>query len=301
MPELPEVETVRRGLEQKVLGKIIKNVKVLRPQTIIQSFDSQSPGEASPNVSGDKTSSQSQKSLVQGFEKALKGQSFDSISRRAKYLFLTMHNGLTAITHLKMSGAFVHQKSTEEAPIHARVLFELDDGFNLFFKDLRAFGRMHLCKSLEEALELDSIASLAPEPAHPAFTVDYFTQKLSRSNSAIKALLLNQNKIVSGIGNIYADESLFISGILPSRPANQITAPEAKKLHAAIQKVISESIELGGSSIRDYVKLDESLGQYALNLFVYGRKKQNCKVCSTPITYTKLAQRGTHFCPACQK
>ncbi|HEY9886431.1 MAG TPA: zinc finger domain-containing protein, partial [Vampirovibrionales bacterium] len=176
-----------------------------------------------------------------------------------------------------------------------------DDETDLRFKDLRAFGRMSISPSLEEAYKQDAIAALAPEPLDEKnFTLKYFTNSLKKYTSNIKGLLLDQQKVVSGVGNIYADESLFLAGIQPTREANKIKPKEAEKLYKSIKTVIANSIEAGGTSIRDYVQTTGEFGNYALELFVYGRKKQSCLVCESPITYTRIAQRGTHFCPKCQ-
>lgn len=275
MPELPEVETVRRGLEMAVVGKKILKVKVHRPKTI----------EGIP---------------VQDFEDRLTGEVFKHIKRRAKYLFLQLQSGLTVSVHLKMSGAFLVHDPQIPQPKHCHVVFSLSDGKELRFKDLRAFGRMALYESLEEAQKVGSIPNLALEPLDEAFTLGYFSERLKNYSSPVKALLLDQTKAVSGIGNIYADESLFLSGVHPTKPVNQLSKSEVAKLYEAIKQVIAASILAGGTTIRDYVNSEGNLGEYALQLNVYGQKKKDCKSCGSPIQYIRLAQRGTHFCPQCQ-
>ncbi len=276
MPELPEVETVRSGLEKRIVNCKIEEVKVLREKTL-------------------------SKISAQEFCEKLKGQTFIAIKRRAKNLFLEMKSGLVIGVHLKMSGSFLIQPASEEIPKHTHVIFILENKMELRFKDLRAFGRMNLFSSWEEAGEQASITKLAPEPISENFSFDYFKEALQKYKSPIKPLLLEQSKVVSGLGNIYADESLFLSGIQPTRPANSITKLEAEKLYKAIKKVIIDSIKVGGTSIRDYVDTDGQLGNYALQLNVYGRKKQKCLICDSPIQFIKLAQRGTHFCLNCQR
>lgn len=275
MPELPEVETVRSGLEKKIINCKIEEVKVLREKTL-------------SNISAVE------------FCERLKGQTFSEIKRKAKNLFLEMKSGLVIGVHLKMSGAFLIQPIKEEIPKHTHIIFVLDNNLELRFKDLRAFGRMNLFSSWQEAISTASIIKLAPEPISKNFSLDYFKQALQKYKSPIKPLLLEQSKIVSGIGNIYADESLFLSGIQPTRMANSINETEAEKLYKALKTVIINSIKVGGTSIRDYVDTDGQLGNYALQLNVYGRKKQNCLVCESPIQFIKLGQRGTHFCSNCQ-
>jgi formamidopyrimidine-DNA glycosylase len=275
MPELPEVETVRRGLETCVIGKKVLKVKVNRPKTVVGLV---------PNE----------------FENKVKGQVFKAIKRRAKYLFLELESGGTISVHLKMSGAFLVHNPQIPLPKHSHVVFDLSDGNELRFKDLRAFGRMSFYESFEQAIKVGSIPNLALEPIDPNFTLNYFTDRIKSYSSAVKAVLLDQTKAVSGIGNIYADEALFLSGIQPGRPVNKLNRFETKKLYEALKKVISDSIQAGGTTIRDYVNANGNFGEYALQLYVYGQKKKNCKVCDTPISYIRLAQRGTHFCPSCQ-
>ncbi|MDJ0624889.1 MAG: bifunctional DNA-formamidopyrimidine glycosylase/DNA-(apurinic or apyrimidinic site) lyase [Candidatus Caenarcaniphilales bacterium] len=277
MPELPEVETVRKGLEKKVIGKKILKVKVNRSKTL-------------ENIS------------PENFQKKLSGQRFKSIRRKAKYLFLEMENGLVLIVHLKMSGTFLVQEITSPEPVHTHIIFMLDNEKILRFKDLRAFGRISLYNSFKEAQKIGSIPFLAPEPIEDSFTLSHFQESLKKYKSPIKTLLLDQTKAVSGMGNIYADEALFLAGIRPTRKANSLKKNEVQELYASIKRVITDSIKIGGTSIRDYVQTDGSLGNYALNLFVYGKKKsEECLVCKTPIEYIRLGQRGTHFCPRCQK
>ncbi len=276
MPELPEVETVRRGLENQIIGRKILKVKVNRAKTI----EGLEPSE---------------------FESKLAGQKFKVIKRRAKYLFFELESGEVISAHLKMSGAFLVHPANLEAPKHTHVVFELDDGRELRFKDLRAFGRLSLYGSIDEAYQIGSIPNLAPEPFEPEFTLEHFEKSLKKFSSPIKVVLLDQSKAVSGVGNIYADESLFLSGIRPQKSANTLSKAQVKKLYDAVKKVIGDSIEAGGTTVRDYVNANGSFGEYALKLFVYGQKKGNCKICKTAIEYIRLGQRGTHYCPKCQE
>lgn len=277
MPELPEVETVRKGLEKKATGKKIIKVKVNRPKTL-------------------------EKVNPDSFATELTGQKIRAVKRRAKYLFLEMESGLVLSVHLKMSGTFLSHDADVPEPKHTHVVFTLDDKKELRFKDLRAFGRMGLYKSLKEAQSVGSIPKLSPEPIEETFTLQHFKSSLKKQQGLIKSVLLDQTKVVSGMGNIYTDEALFLSGIRPDRKASSLKNKEIEKLYEAVKKVIIDSIELGGTSIRDYVQTDGAMGNYALKLFVYGKKKsEECLVCGTPIEYTRIAQRGTHFCPQCQK
>lgn len=271
MPELPEVETVRKGLEKNIIDKTIKKVLIKRPKTI----EGIKPEE---------------------FIKKLTNQTFKAVNRKAKYLFLELKSGQVLMVHLKMSGAFLIHKPQTPLPKHTHIVFELDNGYELRFKDLRAFGRMNLYENFSQIPQLN----LAPEPLSQEFTLKDFELRLQKCSIPIKAVLLDQRKAVSGIGNIYADEALFASNINPNKKANLLTSQEIDKLYKAIQKIIKTSIELGGTTIRDYVSTEGNLGEYALQLFVYGQKKKDCKICGEKIQYIKLAQRGTHFCPKCQ-
>jgi formamidopyrimidine-DNA glycosylase len=164
-----------------------------------------------------------------------------------------------------MSGAFLIQKPETELSKHIHVIFVLDNGLELRFKDLRAFGRMNLYESSSQVPNL----ALAPEPLEQAFTLKHFELSLQKCSGSIKAVLLDQRKVVSGIGNIYADEALFASGINPNKKANLLNKNEIQKLYKSIQEIIKASIEAGGTTIRDYVSTEGNLGEYALQLFVY--------------------------------
>ena len=287
MPELPEVETIRKGLERGILGRCIVKVTVNRPKTL-------------------------EGCSARDFERKLIGKTFKQVQRRAKYLFLGLESGEVILVHLKMSGTFLLHSPDLAIPKHTHVLFDLTQRIKgraenhdskilqLRFKDLRAFGRMSLYSSMEEALQAGSIPNLAPEPIDETFTLSYLKEKIKTFRMPIKPLLLEQSKLLSGVGNIYADEALFLSGIQPNRQANSLTDEEMEKLHKAIKSVIAKSIELGGTTIRDYVNAQGNIGEYALQLYVYGRKKQNCKICGAKLEYIRLAQRGTHYCPQCQ-
>jgi formamidopyrimidine-DNA glycosylase len=276
MPELPEVETIRRGLEKSLRERSIKTAKVYRAKTLTGI----SPSE---------------------FERRLSGVKFKAFHRAAKHLLIEFADGQVLYVHLKMSGAFLICKKDEEIVKHTHVIFTLDDESELRFKDVRAFARMRLFDSLEDALQDQAIQNLAPEPLENSFKLETFKIKLKKLNTPIKSVLLSQDKVVSGVGNIYADESLFLSGILPNRKASSLKLTEVKKLYENIQQVIQNSIEAGGTSIRDYVDTKGNMGNYAVKLWVYGRKKENCIVCRTPLLFTRIAQRGTHYCPSCQK
>ncbi|MDX1918476.1 MAG: DNA-formamidopyrimidine glycosylase [Candidatus Caenarcaniphilales bacterium] len=275
MPELPEVETIRRGLEARIKSRKILKVQVTRPRTLL-GIDPKS------------------------FQSELLNQVFTSFERKAKYLFFIMQSGKVIVTHLRMSGSFRVQSLDTPNPSHTHMIFELNRAEKLLFQDLRGFGKISLYPNFDAALNHANVSRLAPEPLSDEFTLIYFQEGLAQYKTRLKPLLLDQYRVVSGLGNIYVDESLFHAGILPDRIANKLSKTEIKRLYLSIRKVIKDSIEAGGSSIRNYVRSDGDLGKYALNLFVYSRKRQNCRICETPIIYTRLAQRGTHYCPNCQ-
>lgn len=274
MPELPEVETVRRTLEQLVLGKEIMEVSVFWPKII-----------KAPEP-------------VEQFQDALRGQTIQKIGRRGKFLIFTLDD-YAMVSHLRMEGKYgVHVKE-EPYDKHTHVIFTFTDGSELRYRDVRKFGTMHLFRKGEE-IEQMPLLHLGPEPLSEEFTVEGLSAKLARTGRKIKPVLLDQTVVV-GIGNIYVDESLFRSGIHPERKASSLTVEEIKRLHAEIIATLSEAVEKGGSTIRSYVNSQGQIGMFQLELNVYGRKGETCKVCDTPLEKLVVAGRGTHICPSCQQ
>lgn len=274
MPELPEVETVRRTLEQLVLGKEIMEVSVFWPKII-----------KAPEP-------------VEQFQDALRGQTIQKIGRRGKFLIFTLDD-YAMVSHLRMEGKYgVHVKE-EPYDKHTHVIFTFTDGSELRYRDVRKFGTMHLFRKGEE-MEQMPLLHLGPEPLSEEFTVEGLSAKLARTGRKIKPVLLDQTVVV-GIGNIYVDESLFRSGIHPERKASSLTLAEIKRLHAEIIVTLSEAVEKGGSTIRSYVNSQGQIGMFQLELNVYGRKGETCKVCDTPLEKLVVAGRGTHICPSCQQ
>lgn len=273
MPELPEVETVRRTLEQLVLGKEIKEVSVFWPKII-----------KAPEP-------------VEQFQDALRGQTISAIGRRGKFLIFTLDD-YSMVSHLRMEGKYgVHPKE-EPYDKHTHVIFTFTDGSELRYRDVRKFGTMHLFSKGEEFEQLP-LLHLGPEPLSEDFTVEGLSRKLARTNRKIKPVLLDQTVVV-GIGNIYVDESLFRSGIHPERMASSLSLQEIETLHAEIIATLGEAVEKGGSTIRSYINSQGQIGMFQLELNVYGRKGENCKTCGTPLEKLVVAGRGTHICPSCQ-
>lgn len=273
MPELPEVETVRRTLEQLVLGKKIKEVSVFWPKII------------------------KKPEPVKQFQDALVGQTIRSISRRGKFLIFILDD-YSMVSHLRMEGKYMLFQKEEPYDKHTHVIFSFIDGTELRYRDVRKFGTMHLFEKGQELKSLP-LVNLGPEPLSTAFTVEYLAEKLEKTSRKIKPVLLDQSMVV-GIGNIYVDESLFRAGIHPERSASSLIDLEIKKLHQAIVATLSEAVEKGGSTIRSYINSQGQMGMFQLELYVYGRKGEDCKICGTPLEKLVVGGRGTHICPSCQ-
>ncbi len=268
MPELPEVETVVRGLRAPLIGRTILDVWYDWPKVI---------GTPSPSE----------------FVDRIKGQTFRAVTRRAKYIVCELDHDILAI-HLKMTGRLIHWDS-EDLPdrwVHFRLT--LDNGQYLCFSDARRFGRVYLASNLT-----DFAPNLGPEPLEDEFTVDALRERLNRRHRAIKALLLEQS-FVAGVGNIYADEALHRAGIHPLRPADELTDEEIARLHDAIRAALTDGIRYEGASVNWYRKPDGSEGESQNHFHVYEREGQPCMNCGQPIEKIRVAQRGTHFCPSCQ-
>lgn len=274
MPELPEVETYIRELEPELRGRIIRSARVFWPRTI-----------AEP--------------LAEEFPARIAGLGFSGFDRRGKYMLLGMDDGSTLIVHLRMTGKLLILPADTEPNKHTHVVMELDDGRALHYNDPRKFGRIWLVPDYSTVL-----AKLGPEPLVDAFRVEDFAASLAKRNAPIKALLLDQ-RIVAGVGNIYADEALFRASIHPARPGGTLTLEEITRLHAAIRDVLQAGITrrgstLGKSNLQNYLRPGGMPGDFQNEFFVFRRTGQPCLVCGTPIERIVIAQRSTHFCPHCQ-
>lgn len=266
MPELPEVETIKRELEKAILGKKITKVCVHHPAVIRQ-------------PSADK------------FKKELEGLSIKNILRKAKVLILELSNGKALVIHLKMTGQLVYPGSGAGS----RISFYLSDGKMLDFNDRRLFGELRL---LEDWRSLKFIQGLGPEPFD--ISAEQFAKMLAVKKTKIKPLLMDQT-FISGIGNLYAAEALFRAKINPNKRANSLTTAEKEKLFHEIKATLQEAIEHKGSSIDQYVQLSGEQGGYVKYHKVYGRAGKACLVCKSTIKRIALGGRGTYFCPKCQK
>ncbi len=271
MPELPEVETTRRGIEPAVTSRTIDRVVVREPR-----LRWRIPGEIT--------------SLAPG-------QRVQQLRRRAKYLLFDLERG-SMILHLGMSGSLrVMPADTVPLP-HDHVDIVLDSGMCLRFNDPRRFGS--LLWTADDPLKHPLLVRRAPEPLSDEFDAAYLARIAKGRRVAIKQLLMNSNLVV-GVGNIYASEALFHAGIRPQRSAARIRRDEFAPLVRSIRKVLRAAIRQGGTTLRDYVSPDGTPGYFRQKLFVYERSGEPCRVCSTPIRRIVQGQRATYYCPRCQK
>jgi formamidopyrimidine-DNA glycosylase len=270
MPELPEVETIANGLHKRVAGDRIESVWVgSKPQPL--------------------------KSPALEISATLEGAQVKRVCRVGKHIVFDLQSPRNAegsqwIVHLGMTGRMLVASPEVELPTHTHLVAKLASGRELRFVDPRRFGRLEVRRG--------SFSGPGAEPLQ--ITAEDFAQLFHRSKAPIKAALLNQ-KLLQGVGNIYADEALFRAGVRPRRRANTLTRTELIKLHSALQKVLKAAIAAGGSSISDYVDADGEAGFFQIQHRVYGREGRPCVRCKTPIKRIVVAGRGTHYCPRCQK
>lgn len=279
MPELPEVETYVRDLEGLLAGRTVRHAEVRWRRTI-----------AAPDA--------------EAFVARMAGMRFVSFGRRGKYMLLGLASGETLVVHLRMTGSFTLAPFSSETdpPIvddpHVHLIFDLDDGSQLRFRDTRKFGRLWLVENPETVIH-----ALGPEPWDPLFTPNALGAALAGRRAPVKALLLDQ-RVVAGVGNIYADESLWLAGILPMRAAGTLVTDEVDRLYGAIRTVLERAIARGGSSLGDgstnYVSPSGAEGAFQEEFAVFQRTGKPCLRCGAPILRTVVAQRGTHYCAVCQ-
>ena len=277
MPELPEVETVRRGLADRLVDFKIAHVEVCRPRAIA------SPG--GPDV----------------FVHGLCGETVGEWQRRGKYLMASLnpHGGVWGV-HLRMTGQFQWHGQPSEPCKHTRVRFWNTKEEELRFVDVRSFGEMWWVPPGQAVQAVISgLTRLGPEPFSPDFSAAYLKHKLKGSSRPIKTALLDQ-ALVAGAGNIYADECLFASGIAPFTPAGQLKLEQLERLRDALVNVLTISIGAGGTTFSDFRDLEGINGNYGGQAWVYRRGGEPCRTCGTPIRREKLSGRSTHWCPQCQ-
>lgn len=283
MPELPEVETIRRQLDEALVGKIIARVEVLR-----------------------------EKSFQAGSNEMI-GREIEGVERRSKMLIIRFKNWEKVLTiHLKMTGQLVFRSDKQniagghptadwvkELPSkHTRVIINFKDSSRLFFNDMRVFGWIRLNNINDHEI---SMSKLPPDVNDEKFSLDYFRKMIGSSSRPIKIVLLDQQKM-GGIGNIYANDALFLAGIDPRRASKDLNDSEIKRLHKAVREVIAKGIKYGGATAADdkFVNVAGMGGKYQEHFLVYGRTGEKCKKCGSEIQKIRLGGRGTYICPKCQ-
>jgi formamidopyrimidine-DNA glycosylase len=281
VPELPEVETVRKGLEAHVVGRTVAAAQVLHPRAVRRYI----AGSA-------------------GFAAAMAGRSFRSAQRRGKYLWLTLDDDEALLAHLGMSGQMLVGDPDRPLSPHVRAWFTFTDGGpDLRFTDQRTFGHLMLCGLLgaDSAVSLPApIAHIAPDPLEAAFDPGDFAARLTRRHTGVKRALLDQS-LVSGVGNIYADEALWRARLHWARPTESLKSGEVSRLLEAVREVLGEALGAGGTSFDAlYVNVNGESGYFDRSLQAYGREGEPCGRCGTPIRRDSFMNRSAYSCPRCQ-
>ena len=271
MPELPEVETTRRSLAPHMVGETIQKLTLYRE-------DLRWP-------------------ITPGMRDKIEGARIENMRRRAKYLLFDMSSGVTVLSHLGMSGSFRLERKGFNTRKHDHIVIGLTGDTQVVYHDPRRFGAFMWLNRTEEAAH-PLLAGLGPEPLSEDFNATYLATALKGKKNAIKPALMNQ-KLVVGVGNIYASEALFRAGIHPECPAGRVVK-DADKLVHAVQSVLKDAINSGGSTLRDYVHGSGEMGYFQHAFDVYGRGGEACKTCGSTIIQTVQAQRATYYCPRCQ-
>jgi len=290
MPELPEVETVRRQLKEVLVGKTIKEVEILNERSFV------------------------------GARKEILGLKIDDILRKAKVVEIVLDNNLSILIHLKMTGQLIYVPSAKllvqsagrvvgghptadwvnDLPSkHTRVILTFEDGSKLFFNDVRKFGWMKLVPSAKLLVQ-GAGSGVVPDVVDEEFTVDYLANVLRRSKRAVKLAILDQT-LMGGMGNIYANDALYLAKVRPDKASCDLSHTEAHNLYDAMLEVINLGIECGGASAANYVDTKGMGGTYQNHFLVYKQDGKECKKCGSKILKSKIGGRGTFFCPMCQK
>lgn len=272
MPEIAEVETVRQVLRKRILKRQIKNVNIIYDKII--------------------------ESDLEEFKKKIPGMTFQEINRRGKWLLFDLGEYYLC-SHLRMEGKYFIKKHDEVIDKHEHIIFELDDGYDLRYADVRKFGRMNLVKK-EDLENVEGVHKQGIEPIDDKLTKEYLYEKFHDKKLPLKELLLDQT-IISGLGNIYADEVAFGAGLNPLIEGCKITKNDCDKIIDAGKKIINKAIEEGGTTIRSYTSSLGVTGNYQNYLMVHKREGETCKKCGTIIKKIKVGGRSTYYCPKCQK
>jgi formamidopyrimidine-DNA glycosylase len=272
MPELPEVETIRRDLTPLLVGRRLARVRI--------------------HAGGERLAVTHSPREI---EAALTGRRVEEIGRHGKYLLLRLDDGQTWVVHLRMTGSLVHVTADADAHRFERARIDLDDGSTLQFNDLRKFGTWHLVEDAREAMPQSGPDALSEE-----FSDAWFIARLKGRAAPVKALLLDQ-RIAAGVGNIYADEALWIAKVHPSTAAGTLGPVRVRRLRAAVLQTLHDSLGDRGSSFSDYRDGLGGEGLHHVRVHVFRRDGQPCERCSTTIRKVRVAGRGTHYCPRCQR
>ncbi len=272
MPELPEVETTRRGIEPHLVGATFA-------EAIIRRYDLRQPISDSIDT--------------------IIGKKVTAVRRRSKYLIVDLDDASSLLIHLGMSGSLRVIDPASDWKTHDHVGLTISTGRQLRYHDPRRFGIvLHLPSG--DPLKHPLLENLGPEPLDDDFTVATLVKAFERKSIPIKVAIMDAKTVV-GVGNIYASESLFRAGILPKTPANKVSKPRLAKLVGCIRTVLQDSITEGGTTLRDFLNSDGQPGYFRQKLFVYERKGEPCRICGTPIQHTVMGQRSTYWCPKCQR
>ncbi len=272
MPELPEVETVKNTLKRQILGKKIKSVEVLYEPIIGSNVDT--------------------------LKKLLPENTFTDIKRIGKWLLFELKD-YYLLSHLRMEGKYFLKSKNDPKEKHEHIIITFDDNTDLRYHDTRKFGRMILTKK-EDLMNIEAIKKQGLEPNDPKLTKEYLYEKLHKKTLPIKTLLLDQT-IISGLGNIYANETLFTAKINPHQKGKEITIQQCEDIINAANKIIKQAIEDGGTTIRSYTSSLGVTGRFQNHLNVHGKEGELCQVCHNKIIKEILNGRGTYYCPTCQK
>ena len=286
MPELPEVESIKRGLERKIIGQKILNIKILNEKIVYSNSNMRITDKNKTNE----------------FINGVLNKIIISIERKAKNIIITFDDSSLVIIHLKMTGQLIYSISDIEIEKKTKIEFKLDHG-TMVYNDVRGFGYVLYYTDMRSALTHGHFHNMGIEPFDKRFDTQYLYSKLQDkkyNNKNLKSVLLDQSLVV-GIGNIYADEICFASNILPSRICSTLSIQEIDTLYQNIINILEKSISLGGSSVSDYRLSDGHKGTYAKYHKVYRRGGLACYVCETDIDKIVIAGRSTHYCPLCQK
>src|SRR3989338_2366154 len=304
MPELPEVETIRRGLEKTVRGKTIRDVEVRLPKIV----------SLGPSVVSNIRKGGAKKTEI--FRRDIRGHKIVSITRRSKMLLLKLSGPFTLLIHMKMTVQMIFARRGERKTVkifnstasprfllphkYTHVIFKFTDGSALYYNDLRQFGYLRLVSDADMD-KVQDLHGFGPEPFDRSFTEEYFRSRArSRPKLSIKQFLMDP-KVVAGIGNIYSDEILYWAKVRPARPLRSLVTSEWHRIFLTIPKILKDALAARGSSVGDFFQIDGKEGKYGKKHRVYGRYGQRCYTCHSEIKKIKLGGRTSSYCPNCQK